>query len=74
MFVRPTLAGGFAFDEDTTFTLTDNWAALAPELLWPIWGITLGAATLAYHYRAPGHVSHVRTRVAASPESDSRRR
>lgn len=54
MFVRLTLAGGFAFDENTTFTLTDNWAALAPELLWPIWGIALGAATLAYHYRRRG--------------------
>ena len=54
MFVRLALAGGFAFDEDTTFTLTDNWAALAPELLWPIWGAALGAATLAYHYRRRG--------------------
>lgn len=55
MFVRLALAGGFAFDEDTTFTLTDNWAALAPELLWPIWGAALGAATLGYHYRRRGH-------------------
>ena len=29
----------------------ENWAALAPELLWPLWGGALAAATLAYYYR-----------------------
>jgi hypothetical protein len=32
----------------------ENWAALAPELLWPLWGAALAAATLAYSYRRRG--------------------
>ncbi|MHB1134897.1 MAG: hypothetical protein ACYC4L_21205 [Chloroflexota bacterium] len=36
----------------TSFSLTGgDWAALAPELLWPLWGVALGAATLAYYLR-----------------------
>jgi hypothetical protein len=35
-----------------SYTLTGgNWAALLPELLWPVWGAALGAAALAYHLR-----------------------
>ncbi len=49
MFVRLTLLGTlfevFAFVDEA------DWAALAPELLWPVWGAALGAATLAYYYR-----------------------
>jgi hypothetical protein len=49
MFWRRTLLGTGAF------TLSDgNWAALAPELLWPLWGVALGAATLAYYVRRQG--------------------
>jgi hypothetical protein len=45
-FWRRTLLG------TTAFTLTGgNWAALLPELLWPVWGAALGAATLAYYLR-----------------------
>jgi hypothetical protein len=45
-FWRRTLLG------TTTFSLAGgDWAALAPELLWPLWGVALGAATLAYHLR-----------------------
>jgi hypothetical protein len=45
-FWRRTLLG------TTAFTLTGgNWAALLPELLWPLWGAALGAATLAYYLR-----------------------
>jgi hypothetical protein len=29
----------------------DEWAAHLPGLLWPVWGLALGAATLAYWYR-----------------------
>lgn len=49
MFVRRTALGmGF-------FSLTGgDWAAIAPELLWPFWGLALGAATLAYYYRRRG--------------------
>jgi hypothetical protein len=52
MFVRLTLLGtiGKAF----TFVDTEDWAALAPELLWPLWGVALAAATLAYYYRRRG--------------------
>jgi hypothetical protein len=36
----------------TVFSLTGgDWAALAPELLWPLWGAALGAAALAYYLR-----------------------
>jgi hypothetical protein len=45
MFWRRTLLGSGAF------TVSGNWAALLPELLWPVWGIALGAATLAYYVR-----------------------
>jgi hypothetical protein len=45
-FWRRTLLG------TTAFTLTGgNWAALLPELLWPVWGAALGAAALAYFLR-----------------------
>lgn len=53
MFVRLTLFGTFSVGE-TTLVLDENWAAIAPELLWPMWGAALGAATLAYYYRRRG--------------------
>lgn len=53
MFVRLTLFGTFSLGE-RALTLDENWAALAPELLWPIWGVALGMATLAYYYRRRG--------------------
>jgi hypothetical protein len=31
-----------------------DWLAHAPGLLWPFWGLGLGAATLAYYYRRRG--------------------
>ena len=36
---------------------TVDWLAHAPGLLWPFWGLGLGAATLAYHYRRRGRCS-----------------
>jgi hypothetical protein len=27
---------------------TSDWAAWAPELLWPVWGVALAVAVLAY--------------------------
>lgn len=52
MFMRLVLTGTmsdvFVFAEDV------GWAALAPELLWPVWGVALATATLAYHYRRRG--------------------
>ena len=53
MFVRMTVAGTFVLGGHA-ITLRENWGALAPELLWPGWGVALGAATLAYHYRTRG--------------------
>ncbi|NYD79587.1 hypothetical protein [Arthrobacter cupressi] len=35
------------------FSLT-NWAPLGPTFLWPLWGVALGAATLAYWLRRRG--------------------
>jgi hypothetical protein len=32
----------------------DNWGAFVPEFLWPVWGVALGVATLAYHLRRRG--------------------
>ncbi|TYB55363.1 NYN domain-containing protein [Nonomuraea sp. PA05] len=32
----------------------DMWATWAPSLLWPLWGVALAAATLAYHLRRRG--------------------
>lgn len=57
MFVRmaltSTLGGVFGDGGELAFT-AENWAALAPELVWPLWGLALGAATLAYVYRRRG--------------------
>jgi hypothetical protein len=49
MFVRLTLLG--TIGEVFTFIDAGDWAALAPELLWPLWGVALAAATLAYYFR-----------------------
>jgi hypothetical protein len=40
--VRDFLSDGFP---------ADGWATVAPGLVWPLWGVALGAATLAYYYR-----------------------
>lgn len=49
MFIRLALLGtaGDVF----TFIGDEDWVALAPELLWPVWGVALAAATLAYYLR-----------------------
>lgn len=59
MFVRLSVSGTLVIGSHE-ITLSDNWGALAPELLWPLWGISLGAATLGYYNRtrAPGRESH----------------
>jgi len=56
MFVRLTLLGtlGGVF----TFIGEGDWAALAPELLWPVWGVALAAVALAYYYRRRGRCVH----------------
>jgi hypothetical protein len=50
MFVRLASSGTLTIG-DHPITLSENWGALAPELLWPVWGLSVGAATLAYHQR-----------------------
>lgn len=57
MFVRLTLFGTLSVGE-RDLALDENWAALAPELLWPLWGAALAAATLAYYYRRRGKRKH----------------
>jgi hypothetical protein len=54
MYWRMTLSGGFEIG-GIRLTLESSWAALAPELLWPLWGVALGAATAAYYLRRRGH-------------------
>ena len=53
MFVRMSITGTFKLG-DNPVTFSENFGALWPELLWPVWGVALGAATLAYHYRTRG--------------------
>jgi hypothetical protein len=54
MFVRLTLTGRLDAMLGEGVLSAQNWAALAPELLWPVWGGALGSATLAYYYRRRG--------------------
>lgn len=62
MFVRLTLTGALDAILGAGVLSGENWAALAPELLWPVWGAALGAATLAYYYRRRG--AHAGSRVS----------
>jgi hypothetical protein len=54
MFWRVTLGGGFELGSFGTITLEDAWAAVLPELIWPLWGAALAAATFAYYLRRRG--------------------
>jgi hypothetical protein len=47
MFVREFAVGRFHLTADT-------WGLFLPEMLWPLWGAALAAATLAYHLRRRG--------------------
>ena len=58
MFVRMTLTGRLAEILGERVLTADNWGALGPELLWPIWGVALGLATLAYYHRRRGRCAH----------------
>ena len=49
MFIRLALTGVFA-----EFFGSGNPATYVPELFWPLWGLALAAATLAYYYRRRG--------------------
>lgn len=54
MLVRLTLIGKLDVILGEGVLGAKNWAALAPEMLWPLWGAALAAATLAYYYRRRG--------------------
>ncbi|MFJ7416289.1 hypothetical protein ACIQWZ_36640 [Streptomyces sp. NPDC098077] len=47
MYIRLHFQG--AFDNQR-----DDWGATVPEMIWPVWGIALAAATLAYYFRRRG--------------------
>ena len=51
-FWRMVLAG----DLWTVPGATSDWAAWAPEMLWPLWGVALAVACLAYLGRRTGGV------------------
>jgi hypothetical protein len=53
MFIRLALTGVF-----TVFFGSGNPATYVPELFWPLWGLALAAATLAYYYRRRGRCLH----------------
>jgi hypothetical protein len=53
MFIRMSIFGTFRLGTHAV-TFTENWGALWPELVWPLWGAALGVATLGYHYRTRG--------------------
>lgn len=59
MFVRLVLGGNAGvIVPSLDINLRENWATLAPELLWPLWGVALGTATLAYYFRRRGPCPH----------------
>lgn len=45
---RMALAGGFGRID------ADFWGAIGPEILWPLWGLALAVAAVAYAYRRRG--------------------
>lgn len=53
MYWRFMLTGGFEIG-GFVITFQNSWAAVLPELLWPLWGVALGAAALAYYLRRRG--------------------
>ncbi|GAB2597251.1 hypothetical protein Aab01nite_72750 [Paractinoplanes abujensis] len=47
MYIRLHFQG--AFDNQK-----EDWGATVPEMIWPIWGLALATATLAYYFRRRG--------------------
>jgi hypothetical protein len=78
MYWRMTFFGGGFEIAGILLTLEDSWAALVPELLWPVWGTALGAATAAYYFRrrrpAPRDVVELRVSHAVDRVTTHRRR
>lgn len=53
MFWRLLFSGGFELG-GFIITFENSWAAVLPELIWPIWGVALAGAALAYYLRRRG--------------------
>jgi hypothetical protein len=51
MYLRLLILGKFELDSQT-------WGLFVPELFWPLWGVALGGAALAYHLRRRGRCPH----------------
>ncbi|MFI6641775.1 hypothetical protein [Streptomyces sp. NPDC050504] len=47
MYIRLHLTGGFDNPKE-------DWGATVPETIWPVWGVALAAAALAYYFRRRG--------------------
>ncbi|MFG2132153.1 hypothetical protein ACGFNV_30680 [Streptomyces sp. NPDC048751] len=47
MYIRLLFQGSFDNPKD-------DWGATVPEMVWPVWGVALAAATLAYYFRRRG--------------------
>ena len=60
MFIRLTPTGMLdaIFGHGRLAYNSANRGLIAPMFLWPIWGVGLGAATLAYYYRRRGRCQH----------------
>ncbi len=67
MFVRLAVTGAFEDGFGFIGPPGESWAAIAPELLWPIWGVALGLASIAYHYRRRGQ-ARARPNLATLPQ------
>jgi hypothetical protein len=48
-----------------------NWGTTAPGLLWPLWGVALGAATLAYYLRRRGPCGRCRRGAPTIPRNEA---
>jgi hypothetical protein len=74
MYVRLVLSGRLGITEVLDLDLGENWATIAPELLWPLWGIALAAATYAYYLRRRGTCRRCgRGRPLGSPRGEVER-
>ncbi|MFD0695789.1 hypothetical protein ACFQZT_17050 [Paenibacillus sp. GCM10027628] len=53
-----TVTGIQVVKQSFSSDILSNWGAGTPLLLWPIWGIALGIATISYYYRRQGRCNH----------------
>jgi hypothetical protein len=48
-----------------------DWGMLGPGLLWPLWGVALGAATVAYYLRRRGECPHCGLGAPTGPVAEA---